>query len=229
MLTGYINLTIDKNSIEFLNNVEKYQFDLWNDNFRLNKKEFKRRNYSFNYMIKTDGIGCSVLLVKLDKEGNPINITTKLQKEYETKMNSLDKYIENIEITNEMKKKRIVCLDPNLSDIFYTVSKNYVNMVIVENDKPKVIKEEKIITFRYTQNQRRLETRNKKYNKLQDKINKETKINNKSIKEIETKLSNNNSKSSNYNKFLEYCKKKNETNGLLLSHYKIKIQQIYKY
>ena len=78
-------------------------------------------------------------------------------------------------------------------------------------------------TFRYTQNQRRLETRNKKYNKLQDKINKETKINNKSVKEIETELSNNSSKSSNYNKFLEYCKKKNETNRLLFSHYKQKV------
>jgi len=69
-------------------------------------------------MIKTDGIACSVLLVKLDKDKNPININTKLQKDYETKMNSLDKYIEDVEITNEMKKKRIVCLDPNLSDIF---------------------------------------------------------------------------------------------------------------
>ena len=66
-----INLTVDTNSIEYLNNVEKYQFDLWNDNFKLNKKEFKRRNYGFNYMIKTDGIGCSVLLVKL-KDGSPV-------------------------------------------------------------------------------------------------------------------------------------------------------------
>jgi len=217
-----INLTIDKNFIEYLNNVEKYQFDLWNDNFKLNKKEFKRRNYGFNYMIKTDGIGCSVLLIKL-KDGNPIKITTKLQKEYDTKMDDLDKYIEDVEITQEMKNKRIVCLDPGNSDIFYAVSKDYNDKIIVENDKLKVIKEEKIITFRYTQNQRRLETRNKKYIKLQDKINKETKINNKTVKEIETELSNNSSKSSNYNKFLEYCKKKNETNRFLFSHYKQKV------
>jgi len=57
-----------------------------------------------------------------------------------------------------MKKKRIVCLDPGNSDIFYAVSKE----------------KEDIITFRYTQNQKRLETRNNKYNKIQDKINKET-------------------------------------------------------
>ena len=178
--------------------------------------------YLQNRGVKNDGIGCLVLLVKL-KDGIPIKITSKLQKEYETKINILDKYIEDAEITDEMKKKRIVCIDPNLSDIIYCVSKDHVDKVIVENDKIKVIKEEQIITFRYTQNQRRLETRNKKYNKLQDKINKEIKINNKSVKEIKTELSNNSSKSSNYNEFLEYCKKKNETNRLLFSHYKQKV------
>jgi hypothetical protein len=42
----------------------------------------------------------------------------------------------------------------------------------------------KLETFRYTQNQRRLETRNKKYNKIIDKVNKETFIDDKSIKEL---------------------------------------------
>jgi len=214
-----INLVIDKNSIEYLNNIEKYQFDLWNNNFKLNKREFKKKNYTFNNMIKTDGIGCSVLLVKL-KDGNPIKITPKLQREYDTKMNNLDKYIEDVEITDEMKKKRIVCLDPGTSDIFYAVSKDIIDKKVTEKKKTKIIKEEKIITFRYTQNQRRLETRNKKYNLIQDKLNKETKINDKSIKEIETKLSLNSSKSANIKDYLEYCKKKNITNRILFDHYK---------
>jgi hypothetical protein len=68
-----------------------------------------------------------------------------------------------------------------------------------------------------------LETRNKKYNKLQDKINKETKINNKSIKEIETELSKYNSKTCDFNKFIEYCKKKNKINRILFDHYKQKL------
>ena len=49
-------------------------------------------------------------------------------------------------------------------------------------------------------------TKNKKYNKLQDKINKEKKINNKSVKEIETELSKFNSKTCDFNNFIEYCK-----------------------
>jgi DNA polymerase III delta prime subunit len=64
--------------------------------------------------------------------------------------NGLDKYIKDVKITEQIKNKRIVCLDPSNSDIFYAVSKDYIDKIIVENDKLKVIKEEKIIIFRYT-------------------------------------------------------------------------------
>ena len=78
-----------------------------------------------------------------------------------------------------------------------------------------------LITFRYTQNQRRLETRKKKYSKIIDTVNKNTTlgVNNKTIKEIEAKLSKQNSKSCNYEKFKEYCSEKNKTNNLLFKHY----------
>ena len=49
-------------------NIKKYQKELWNEHFLTENKEFKRKNYGFNFMIKTDGIACSVLLIKLDKE-----------------------------------------------------------------------------------------------------------------------------------------------------------------
>ena len=218
-----INLTITENFKKYLDKVEDCQEDLWNKNFMTYKKEFKRNNYEFNHMIKTDGVGCSVLLVKL-KNRKPVYITSKMQRDVKTKIESLDKYIEDVEITKEIKNKRIVCLDPNLSDIYFAVSKNIKEKVIVdENNKLQVIEDEEIITFRYTQNQRRLETRNKKYNKLQDSINKETKINKRTIKEIESELSNYNSKTTNYSKFIEYCKKKNEINRLLFAHYSQKI------
>jgi hypothetical protein len=214
-----INLTITENFKKYLDNIQECQKKLWDKNFKLNQKEFKRKNYQFNYMIKTDGVGCSVLLVKL-VNGKPVEITSKMQKELKDKLGKRDKYIEDVKITKQMKKKRIVSIDPNLGDILYAVSKNIKPKVIVdENDKLKVIDEEKIITFRYTQNQRRLETRNKKYNKLQDKINKEKKINNKSVKEIETELSKFNSKTCDFNNFIKYCKKKNEINRLLFLHY----------
>ena len=69
----------------------------------------------------------------------------------------------------EIKNKKVVCIDSGVSELIYCESKNKNNELEI---------------FRYTQNQRRLETRNKKYMKFTDKINKETKIENKSIKNI---------------------------------------------
>jgi hypothetical protein len=222
---GLINLTISENSIKYLSDIGKYQENLWDKNFKTNKKEFKRKNYQFNYMIKTDGIGCSVLLVKL-KDGKPINITSTMQKSIKKKQESLDKYIEDVEITEEMKKKKIVTIDPNLSDIIYCVSKTTPFEEIIKDKNGKIIKhvkQDENVTFRYTQNQRRLETRKKKYAKITEKINKTKKINKKTVKEIETELSKHNSKTVTYDKFIEYCKKKNEVNRLLFKHYSEKI------
>ena len=42
-------------------------------------------------MIKTDGVGCSILLIKT-QNNIPIKVNFKLQKEHETKINNLDKY-----------------------------------------------------------------------------------------------------------------------------------------
>ena len=215
-----VNLTITSEFKKYFDNLEYYRKELWDKNFKINQKEFKRKGYEFNYMIKTDGVGCSVLLVKL-KDGKPVEITQKMQRELKEKLEKRDVYIEDIKITDEIKNKRIITIDPGLTDIIYCVSKEIKPKIIVdENNKLKLENKEEIITFRYTQNQRRLETRNKKYNKLQDKINKDKKINNKTVKEIETELSKFNSKTCDFNNFIEYCKKKNEVNRLLFNHYK---------
>jgi hypothetical protein len=119
-------------------------------------------------------------------------------------------YIEKTEITDELRNKKVVCVDPNMSDLIYCGSKD-------ENGK--------LQTFRYTQNQRRLETRMKKYSKIRDKVSKETIIENQTIKEIESVLNDYNSKTTNYEKFKEYCIQKNKINSKLYSHYQ---QSFYK-
>jgi hypothetical protein len=191
---------------------------LWSKLFRLRKRVFKKKNYKFNYMIRTDGVSCCILFIRTDKSGVPLK---KTQKNKSNKQEDDTKYIEKVTITEEMKKKKVVCIDPGMSDLIYCGSKN-------ENKKKKNNKKERkdnnLDTFRYTQNQRRLETRNKKYNKITDKINKETKINNeKTVKETETELSKLNKKTINQNNFIEYTKKKNETNNKLKKHYQQKI------
>ena len=151
-------------------------------------------------MIRTDGISCCILFVKVDANGKP------LSKTWQNKQCCQEENIDYIEKANldEIKNKKFVCADPNMSDLIYCGYKD-------ENDK--------LITFRYTQNQRRLETRMKKYSKIKDKINKETIINEKSVKELETTLSSLNSKTCDYEKFMHYCIEKNKVNYQLYSHY----------
>ena len=149
----------------------------------------------------TDGVsGCS-LFVRTDTDGIPLKKTNK-NKKCSEEVNT--DYIEKTELTDELKSMKVVCADPNYSDLIYCGAKD---------------KNGNLQTFRYTQNQRRLETRLKKYNKIMDKINKETKIQDHTIKEIETTLSNYNSKTCNYNKFMEYCIEKNKINYKLYNHY----------
>ena len=182
---------------------ENNQINLWNKFFKLNKRVFKKgQKYTFSHMIRTDGVSCCVLFVRVGANGKPLPKTCKNKKCCEEE--NID-YIEKVELTNELKNMKVVCADPNYSDLIYCGSKD-------ENGN--------LQTFRYTQNQRRLETRLKKYNKIIDKINKETKIENKTIKEIETELSVLNSKTCDYEKFMYYCIEKNKINYKLYSHYK---------
>jgi len=176
------------------------QYNLWNRFFRLNKKVFKKTSYQFNNMIRTDGISCCILFIRVDANGKPLG-----KKFNDCSMELNYDYIENIEITDKIKAKKFVVADPGHSDLIYCGSRNI---------------DGKLETFRYTQNQRRLETRNKKYNKIIDSVNKETLMDNKTVKEIETCLSLLNSKTSNYNKFKEYINEKNRLNNVLYNHYK---------
>ena len=178
---------------------ENNQFKLWNRVLKLDSKMFKKNNYEFNYMIRTDGISVGILFIRKDNQGMPLKYYNPNNKPTEN-----TKYIEKEIITDELRSKKIVCVDPGCSDLIYCGSK--------DNDG-------NLETFRYTQNQRRLETRNKKYNKIIDKVNKETLIDSKTIKELETSLSNLNSKSSNYEKFKLYCIEKNKINNQLYTHY----------
>lgn len=82
-------------------------------------------------------------------------------------------------------------MDPGKCDIIYCV----------DGDTPEAQK------FRYSQDQRRNETKTKKYSKIILEL-KQRKINNNTIIEYETELSKYNRKTLNFNKFIEYITKK---------------------
>ena len=191
-----------------VHNIDNYNYKqndnqqlLWNYFLRTNKRIFKKNKYQFNYMIKTDGVSISILFVRIDDKGNLV----KKQKGKKYKEQLDCEYIEKAELTGEQKKMKIVTIDPNDGgDLIYCGSKD---------------EKGNLETFRYTQNQRRLETRTKKYMKITEKVNSETKINNQTIKQIESTLSVLNSKTVNYEEFKKYVSEKNKVNKILYEHY----------
>ena len=112
-------------------------------------------------MIRIDGISICVLFVLLENGKLMSKAKGKKLKGF------LDSnYIENVKNISEINKKFVVA-DPGKSNIFYCRYKN-------EDDK--------LETFRYTQNQQRLELGTTKYRNIIHKVNTETTIDDKTIK-----------------------------------------------
>lgn len=169
---------------------------LWKMFFKTHLKIFHLDdNYShtFHHMIETDGVGCSVVLIRRDMVGKKPRVSKKDPLKQEA-------YIDDLEDYTHLKDKTIVGIDPNMSDLLYCVT----------GDTMK--------TFRYTQNQRRKETKHKKYRDLL-LSKKNEKIGEKTVTELETELSHYNKKTLNFNRFKDYIGKKNILNYTLQDFY----------
>jgi hypothetical protein len=175
-------------------NLKKNEDKIWKFFFRTERQCFKKPNYTFHHMIDTDGVSCSILLLRNDMIGKRVpNGKTGICNE---------QYIDELSDYTDLKNKKIVGIDPGKSDILYCV----------DNDNKKA-KE-----FRYTQDSRRKECKIKKYSKIILEFKKE-KIDNKTVVEYETELSKLNRKTLSIDKFKEYIKKKSEINSKLYDFY----------
>ena len=179
-------------------NLKRHEDKIWNFFFRTERGSFKKKKYTFHHMICTDGISCSIMLIRNDMIGKRIPRKTK---------QSCEKYIDELEKKDyaDLKKKKIVSYDPNMGDLIYCV------------DGTKKTRNQ----FRYTQDQRRKETKLKKYKNIRNKL-KEKKIGKKTIVEIETELSEQNKKTLDVEKFKKYIKDKNKINSKLFKFYEDK-------
>jgi hypothetical protein len=199
-------------------------------------------------MIKTDGIGCSILYQKISvNESNPIKITPLndyiIEQKIETKKNTKRKYrnkkiivpgdmpkksnnsnkfeyIENIKITQQMRNKRVVAIDPGHNDLINCLSKADPKCQVLEEIKIESNNEFKFkkindtdIIFRYTRAQRNRESKKNRYQVITDRIK------TKDIKKMENKLSKYNSKICQFGEFKIYLKEKNDLNRQLYDHY----------
>ena len=144
-------------------------------------------------MIETDGVSCSILLLRKDKVG-------KLVKN--PKVSKSELYIDQLNDYTDLVNKKIVGIDPGLNDLIYCV----------DGSNKEASK------YRYSQDRRRKETKKRKYAKIVLEF-KQAKIEGKTVIEHETSLSVFNRKTLELKAFQEYCQHKNELNRTLFRFY----------
>jgi transposase len=174
-------------------NLKRNENKIWEFFFRTERQCFHKPNYTFHHMIETDGVSATILLVRNEFIGKHLP---------NNKFQERETYLDEVSNTTELHTKKIVAVDMGKNDLIYCVDGT-------EKDANK---------FRYSQDQRRKETKSKKYSKLILEFRK-TKIGDKTIIEYETELSTYNKKTLNIEEFKTYIKKKNEINHIVFEFY----------
>lgn len=179
--TALIMLMIDDNAIHYRKNVKQVKQEVWETFFCLDNKAFRRKDYCFHHMIKTDGVGASILFHRKDQNPNKLDDGSIIQSENEL-------YVDEIVNPLDVQDKNVVGIDGGLDDILHCTDGNNF--------------------YRYTANQRRVQTKSKKYMKLMDGLKKDTFIDGKSIKEWETILSQHNKYTCSFDDYKAYLRAK---------------------
>lgn len=159
--TTLIMLMVDEDVLTFRKKVKENKEAIWNAYFEMGNKAFNRKDYKFHGMIKTDGIGASVLFHRKDQ--NP----DKLDEDGFEAVK--EKYIDELDSYDHLKDKNVVGIDVGMDDILHCTDGE--------------------MFYRYTANQRRVHTKKKKYARIVDDLKKESYVNGMTVKEWETVLS----------------------------------------
>lgn len=189
---------------------------LWNLFFKIDKNINKK--FKFDYLLKTDNLSCSLqFAIKTEEKKQRFKkgVAKGTVKDDIKKIKEHQKieYIDDILANNRfaLKNKKIACIDPNKGDLIY--SGTYKN--------------NKLVTFRYTNNQRRKEKKTKKYSKIRQILAKnatvivDNKITN--ITKIESIKSNYKKTESKKEKMIEYIKDMEQIDKIIEDHYKLPI------
>ena len=163
-----INILIGNGLRKALQNVNKIKKSIWGIIFKLDNKIFKNNGYTFNYMIKTDGVSCSLLFAKNENIKN--GEFKKPNKGEIEKMRKIRETIEDMYIEENIDKikENYGVNDPNFGNMLYVIGKN-----------------KKI--YKYTRNHRNHKTKKKKYIKIRKKLIEKIEENEKELKKCNFK------------------------------------------
>ena len=193
-------LTVENKAYN-MRNIAEIQHEMWEKYFEIDKKSFRRKGFKFNYMIKTDGIGSSIILVQTDSKGRAIMKPSIAEQNYYETSNQ-PKYIDEIR-QSKLKNYDISAGDPGKSDITFGKKDPETGEITI---------------LKLTKSQRDIDTKTVKYNKIRKNIKEEV-ISGATISQIESLLTVHDHKTCNFIPFLLYIKDKNDINRYLFNHY----------
>ena len=186
---------------ELLSNVKDNQNEIWINFLDIKNKIFKNKHYQFHNQIQTDGISCSLLFIRKDlKDKKWGSRVPVLQEQDFHTIEDLSK-----EQLDALKDRNIVGCDPGKHSLVYMMDK--------KGNK-----------LQYTASQRKIES----YGKRNQRILLQEKKKHKII-EKETRLSMQNSKSVNYDKFKMYLVEKDKLNKETTDFYKKEVWRKMKF
>jgi hypothetical protein len=174
-----------------LEKIKLRQKKIWSKVLNLNHKIFRNKHYQFSNQIQTDGISCSILLIRKDlserKRGDKLPPTEPQQ----------FTNIEDLSETqiNQLKTRNIVGCDPGKHSLVY----------MVDSTGKKL---------QYTASQRKFESKQKRNQVVMQKEKEENKI-----QEKEEKLTKQKGKTVDYEKFKTYIIEKNKLNQTVAKFY----------
>jgi hypothetical protein len=210
----HLLVTDTKERKKYNDNVSQYKNEIWGKFFNINSKLFrsgltKKTRYGFRHQIQTDGVSVSILLI----QSQLVNVDARKLPE---RIEYVEQYIDKLSPTEiakyDLTQRKVVGIDPNKGNIIYASSNE-----IADPQTHRIRKQR----FRYTVNQRRVETRSRRYSQMIEEFNKKTFIDGKSVKEWESELSQYNSKTCCYVDFTAYINAKLKLNNVLFDHYSI--------
>ena len=217
-----------------MEDIEFYKGAMWDMIFRTGKSCFKKKGYTFNHSIVTDGISCSLVFLRDDlyeqerkqqqrKRDKKKKQTGHSQKEEEQEKNFVLKFkvkAEQEKYQATLKVPYIDELDPAQKQklqgktvVGGDIGKNtLVHFTSRQTDESKTTERLKksITTFRYTNNQRKKESKEREFKKKLERKKKNALCENQqmTVKEMEATLSNFNHKSLDMEEFAAYLKQK---------------------
>ena len=184
------------NKSELLKKVTANAVFVWGAVFKTQKRSFAPRDkrYTFAYQILTDGVSVSIIWRDRARDRPPRHEPTDKPAEV---------YIDDIPPSLLNNKPMHVGIDPNKGDLIYA----------------SAIHDGHHLTFRYTQDQRRKESKRKVYAKRHERLKHNTPVGALTVQQWEAQLSQFNRKTLNLTAFLTYLGNKYRVYNALAAFY----------